>query len=125
MLVNNMYIAIFIIFLMAVWYPVSMFVYMFRSKFLKPINLVITFIYLLICWYLVIGDINLQIRERMTIFFLPFVCYLFLITKLNTLPLPQKLKPHFMRNISIIAVSFTVVSALVIKGILVLTNLEI
>lgn len=122
---NYMYIAIFIIFLMLVWYPVSMYVYMFKSKFLKPINLVITFIYLLICWYLVIGDINLQITERLTVFFFPFVCYILLITKLNTLPLPQKLKPHFIRNISIIAVSFTIMSILIIKGTLVFTNLEI
>jgi len=120
-----MYIVGFASFLTLVWYPVAIYIYFSRYKLLKPINLLITFIYLLVCWYVVIGDLELRLQERLTIFFIPLVGYTFLMKIFNKFSLPQKIAPHFMWKIMFIAILLATVSGLTITGIVMFTNWEI
>ena len=120
-----MYIVGFVVFLILVWYPIAIYLYFLRSKLLKPINLFITSIYLLVCWYFVIGDLELRLAERLTIFFIPLVGYTFLMKILNPLPMPQRIAPHFMWKIIFIAILLATVNGLIITGIVTFTNYEI
>jgi len=101
---------------------VAIYLYFLQSKLFKPINFIVTSVYLLLCWYVVIGDIKLQLVERLIIFLFPLISYMYLIKKLNKFPLAKKVKPMFMWKISFISISLAIMSVLTVMGILRFTN---